>query len=97
MTVDELRQSLAQAAPPAGLDRALQALWYEAKGDWGRAHTLAQEEATPTGAWVHAYLHRVEGDPDNAAYWYRRAARPVSAASLADEWTEIATALLARG
>jgi len=72
----------------------LQALWHDARGDWGRAHELAQEIDTRDGAWVHAYLHRKEGDPDNARYWYRRAGRTESAAPLDDEWSEIARALL---
>jgi hypothetical protein len=92
MTADELR---AVAALPDGLSSALQALWYEAQGDWTQAHDLLQDDPSADGAWVHAYLHRVEGDPGNAAYWYRRAGRPVSAAGLADEWRAIASALLA--
>jgi hypothetical protein len=96
MTLQEFEATLRGDAPPAGLDRALEALWYDAKGNWSEAHRLAQEEENATGAWVHAYLHRVEGDPGNAAYWYRRANRPVSSASLADEWRELAAALLAR-
>ena len=92
MTADELR---AVAALPDGLSLALQALWYEAQGDWTQAHDLLQDDDSADGAWVHAYLHRVEGDPGNAAYWYRRAGRPVNAAGLADEWRTIASALLA--
>ncbi len=95
MTVEEFRQSLHQAEPPP-VDSALQALWYDAKGDWTRAHEAAQADDSADGAWVHAYLHRVEGDLGNAAYWYRRANRPVSQESLKDEWETIAKALLAR-
>ncbi|HXF63603.1 MAG TPA: hypothetical protein VNK95_18415 [Caldilineaceae bacterium] len=95
LTVADFRQSLSNDAPPAGLGRALQSLWYEAKGDWEKAHRLAQDEETPAGAWVHAYLHRVEGDQNNAAYWYRRAGQPVSNASLAEEWESLVRALLA--
>lgn len=95
MTLDEFRHSLDQQEPPQ-VDYPLQALWYEAKGDWTRAHEAAQADDSADGAWVHAYLHRVEGDPGNAAYWYRRANRPVSQASLADEWAAIAQDLLAR-
>ena len=87
--------SLEAAAPPTGLSRALEALWYEAKGEWDRAHRLAQSVETADGAWVHAYLHRVEGDASNAAYWYRRAARPVSDLPTREEWAAIAEALLA--
>jgi len=84
------KASLDSEAPPAALSKALQALWQEAKGDWRAAHKLVQEQADAEGAWVHAYLHRVEGDQANAGYWYRRAAKPHSSASLAEEWEEIA-------
>jgi hypothetical protein len=70
-------------------------MWHDAKGDWEAAHRLAQSEETADGAWVHAYLHRVEGDLANAGYWYRRAGRPASEQPLADEWTAIVRALLA--
>ena len=95
MILQGFRASLDAAAPPSGLGRALEALWYEAKGEWHRAHRLAQSEDTADGAWVHAYLHRVEGDASNAAYWYRRAGRPVSDLPTAEEWAAIAEALLA--
>lgn len=95
MTLTEFRSSVQDApSPAAGLAPLLQALWHDARGDWDRAHQLAQDVETKDGAWVHAYLHRKEGDPDNARYWYRRAGRAESAASLDDEWTEIADALL---
>jgi hypothetical protein len=96
MTLDEFRSSLRAApAPPAGLPPLLQALWHDAVGDWDRAHQLAQEVESKAGAWVHAYLHRKEGDASNAAYWYRRAAREVCVDSLEQEWATIANALLA--
>jgi hypothetical protein len=93
MTADELR---AAATLPDGLSAALQALWHEARGDWRRAHDVLQADQSREGAWVHAYLHRVEGDQANAAYWYRRAGRPASMLALADEWQSIAADLLAR-
>jgi hypothetical protein len=96
ITLDRFEASLADPAPPAGLDRPLEALWHARKGDWHKAHVLAQAEDDAVGAWVHAYLHRVEGDLGNAAYWYRRAAQPVSDAPLAEEWRSIAAALLER-
>lgn len=99
MDVEAFRASLADDGPPA-LGLALEALWWDAKGDWDRAHACAQEdEADPDAAWVHAYLHRKEGDPGNAAYWYRRAGRPVATAVALDaEWAAIAASLLsARG
>ena len=95
MTVDEFRESVGQMAPPAGLSLALQAMWYDAKGDWDAAHRAAQAQDDRVGAWVHAYLHRVEGDDDNAAYWYRRAGRPVSKQTLPEEWDTIVAELLA--
>jgi len=95
MDVHGFTASLAGPAPPAGLSRALEALWYEANGDWDRAHQLAQGEKSAAGAWVHAYLHRVEGDSDNAAYWYRRAQRPVADGPVREEWAVIVKALLA--
>ncbi len=71
----------------------IQALEIERDGDWDRAHRIVQELDTPEAAWVHAYLHRVEGDLGNAAYWYRRAGRPESRAPLKEEWNEILDAL----
>ncbi len=94
MDLNTFTASLSDEAPPAGLSYALQALWHDARDDWDEAHRLAQEQDDPDGAWVHAYLHRKEGDPSNAAYWYRRAGRPVSALALDEEWREIAGALL---
>lgn len=98
MTLDELRTSVGNdAAPPAGLTLALQGLWHDARGDWDRAHGCAQEDKSRDGSWVHAYLHRKEGDPGNADYWYARAGRtmPESAVTLDAEWADIARELLA--
>jgi hypothetical protein len=94
MTLDELRRSLTGDAPPAGLTPPLVALWHDARGDWRTAHAVAQDIDDANGAWVHAYLHRKEGDLGNASYWYRRAARPVAAGPLDDEWAAVASALL---
>lgn len=96
MTIDEFEASLSDAAMPSGLHLALKALWWDGRGDWERAHEFAQDdESDPITAWVHAYLHRKEGDLSNAAYWYRRAGQPVAAGDLNAEWQEIATTLLA--
>ena len=95
MNAKELRESAANAEPPEGLSPALAALWRLARGEWDAAHGLAQSDRGRDGAWVHAHLHRVEGDLANAGYWYRRAGRPASEAPLEDEWEEIATSLLA--
>ena len=88
------KSSVAEATPPAGLGMAVQALWWEAKGDWHRAHQCAQQQADADGAWVHAYLHRVEGDMRNAAGWYGRAGKSVATVPLSEEWDTIARALL---
>jgi len=87
-------QSTTGAEAPAGLDPALRALWHDARGEWDEAHTLAQEAGGSDGAWVHAYLHRKEGDAANAGYWYRRAGRPVAGGELRAEWEAIARELL---
>ena len=94
MDIPTFKQTLDRDAPPEDLARALAALWHEAKGDWDQAHRLAQGQKDADGAWVHAYLHRVEGDQSNAEYWYRRAEKPPSSAPLKKEWDEIAGALL---
>jgi len=85
MTLDDFLQSLVPTEPPAGLSHALAALWWDMKGDWTRAHESAQQDESGDGAWVHAYLHRKEGDQDNAAYWYSRAAKPVCSEPLEAE------------
>jgi hypothetical protein len=94
MNIEEFRQSLTNATAPEELSPVLLALWHEAKGDWKKAHDILQHEDNANGAWVHAYLHRVEGDTGNAAYWYRRAGKPVAQQSLADEWNALVAAFL---
>jgi hypothetical protein len=94
MDVTRFKQSVATAQPPAGLSQAVAALWWDAKGDWNKAHECAQAQDDKVGAWVHAYLHRKEGDPQNAGYWYRRAGKSPATVSLEQEWTAIAEALL---
>ncbi len=97
MSFEELRQSIERdAAPPAGLGLALQGLWHDARGDWAGAHgAVQQDEQDRACAWVHAYLHRKEGDAGNAGYWYSRAGRkrPAAGLTLEAEWAEIARAL----
>jgi len=90
------RESLGASAPPDGAGPLLTALWHDAKGDWTRAHEIVQDEEGAEAAWVHAYLHRKEGDLSNAGYWYRRAAKPVPKVSLEDEWQAIVGAFLAQ-
>lgn len=94
MTLAEFRDSLSAAAPPPDLNAALAGLWWDAKGDWTRAHESAQQDEGPPGAWVHAYLHRKEGDTSNAEYWYVRARKNPARGSLDEEWAEITESLL---
>ena len=93
MDLAAFRASLALPSAPSSLSCALCALWL-ARGDWDAAHASAQADEGWAGDWVHAYLHRKEGDSGNAAYWYRRARKPVCRSSLDEEWATIATALL---
>jgi hypothetical protein len=94
VNLTEFRKSLSLDSPPAGLSLALAGLWWDAKGDWTKAHESAQQDEGPAGSWVHAYLHRKEGDASNAAYWYGRAKIPPSRSSFEEEWDEIASSLL---
>lgn len=97
MVVDlaTFRTSLADTAPVDTAAAPLAGLWWAAKGDWDRAHVIVQDEGSREAAWVHAYLHRIEGDLGNASYWYRQAGQPVAKDALDVEWERIATALLA--
>ena len=97
MTPADMKRGAAAAPPSAGLPPALRALWWAAKGNWDQAHKIVQDESDANAAWVHAYLHRVEGDPGNAGYWYRQASQPVAKDSLEAEWERIVSALLGSG
>ena len=90
----EFTASLSGAAPAPDLAAPLAALWWAAKGNWDQAHGIAQDEAGADGAWVHAYLHRVEGDLGNAGYWYRQAGKPIATDALETEWERMVLALL---
>ena len=85
-----------EAARVDELEGALLALWWDAKGDWAKAHEIAQDVAGADGAWVHAYLHRKEGDLGNAAYWYRRAGKSVAVGDSRVEWERIVEEMLGR-
>jgi hypothetical protein len=82
------------SAGPPNVSIPLRALWHEANGDWEKAHDLLQQDDSAASAWVHAYLHRKEGDISNAAYWYSRARKPVATDGFESEWDQIASSLL---
>ncbi len=94
MTLQEFKDSVTAPEPPQLQSPLLDAMWHERKGDWEKAHNIAQDIPTPEASWVHAYLHRREGDIGNAGYWYRRAGRPPVSKDLDREWEEIAGWLL---
>ena len=95
MTLDDFTSTLADTAPPGALARPLAALWWAKKNDWDKAHAIVMDDEGADAAWVHAWLHRVEGDLPNARYWYRQAGRPDAKCALESEWTAVVTALLA--
>jgi hypothetical protein len=96
LDLKSFRESIEKPEPPGGLSLALQALWWDAKGDWEKAHQRAQEREDEAGMWVHAYLHRKEGDLSNADYWYRRCKKSPPKTSLDQELESLAQAFLAR-
>jgi hypothetical protein len=90
----DFQRSTTGPTPPPGLSGPLRALWLDAAGQWDEAHEAAQAAGDADGDWVHAYLHRKEGDEMNAGYWYARAGRPAATGDLATEWAAIARELL---
>ena len=102
MTLQQFEATLSGETPPREITAsreipgALAAMWYDGKGDWEQAHQIAQDISTADGSWVHAYLHRKEGDIGNANYWYRRAGRSMPDCSLAQEWKDMVQTLLGR-
>lgn len=93
MDTPSFEKSLTGAQPPSDASVYRQALWYDAKGDWEKAHTLIQDLPDQKAAWIHAYLHRKEGDTWNADYWYSKAGRKRPACSLQEEWLQLVEAL----
>lgn len=93
MKADEFRATVTGTEPPGGLAAPLAALWWDAKGDWARAHGLVDELESADGMAVHAYLHRKEGSASNADYWYRRAGRGFHRDALEDEWAALVDGL----
>ncbi len=94
MTFDEYIDSINEKTPPSNLDDLLTALWYDAKGNWEKAHKITQDIEGKDAAWIHAYLHRKEGDSGNASYWYSRAGKSFPNKTLDEEWEEIVKALI---
>jgi len=94
VTYEAFRQSLGEQNPPASLTPLLMAMWYEGRGDWHSAHEIAQDVHSRDGSWIHAYLHRKEGDLGNAGYWYNRAGRSTPTDHLEEEWESIVRELL---
>ena len=97
MNVAAFIASLDGAAPAPDLNAPLAGLWWAAKGDWDQAHRIVQYDQGRDAAWVHAYLHRVEGDLGNAGYWYRQAGQIAAKDSLEAEWERMVSALLGDG
>jgi hypothetical protein len=95
MTPAAFQRTLTHKVPPRAFSAPLAALWWAKKGDWDKAHHLVMDEASADAAWVHAYLHRVEGDLGNARYWYAQARRPAERGALDTEWSAIVADLLA--
>lgn len=89
MTIEEFKTTLTGAAPQRSWNKLLQALWYDGKGSWEAAHNIAQDVHTQEGSWIHAYLHRKEGDDGNAAYWYHRAGKKMPGYSFDEEWLQL--------
>jgi len=96
MDLQTFQQSLDNSTPPDAASVYLQALWYDGKGDWDKSHELIQDLPEKDAAWIHAYLHRKEGDTWNADYWYRRAGKKRPSVSLDEEWEQITAELIAQ-
>jgi hypothetical protein len=93
MDFQRFEESLSQNTPPAGISEHLLSLWYDYKNDWGKSHDIIQSLEDDKASWIHAYLHRKEGDNSNADYWYRRAGKTRPTISLKNGWDQIAKAL----
>ncbi len=94
MDISFFKKSLAGDAPPEDATVYLKALWYDKKGDWNNAHNLIQDLQDKNASWIHAYLHRKEGDVANANYWYTRAGKTRYSGTIENEWEELLTALI---
>ena len=94
MNLQTFKESLSASQPPAIVSGYIKALWYDAKGDWDKAHKLMADINDKNASWIHAYLHRKEGDISNADYWYSKAGKSRPTTSLNTEWEQIASTLL---
>ena len=94
MTLELFKQSLSSPSPPPEASDYLKALWFDAKGDWEKSHNIIQDIDDKKAAWIHAYLHRKEGDIWNADYWYGRAGKKRPGVTLEEEWLEIVKTLI---
>ena len=94
MTFEQFQQSVSQSSPPSDISKHLESLWYDAKGDWEKSHNIIQDLSDSNSSWIHAYLHRKEGDIWNADYWYNRAGKTRPAITLDEEWEEIAKKMI---
>jgi hypothetical protein len=97
MNIEEFRNSMADAEPPNGTPAPLAALWWDAQGEWAKAHGLVDELESLEGMAVHAYLHRKEGVGWNAEYWYNRAGRAFHRPTLEAEWEALVEWLVLKG
>jgi hypothetical protein len=95
--IDSFKESLKQDTPPEGLDGPMKALWHAGKGNWQKAHDVIKDDESKAAAWVHAHLHRVEGDEANANYWYAQAGKPPHDGPFGEELNTIAFGLLSQG
>jgi hypothetical protein len=94
MNLEQFKQSFSQDRPPSQVSDHLKALWYDARGSWEQSHDIIQDIDDNNAAWIHAYLHRKEGDIWNADYWYSKAGRKRPSVSLEREWENIVIALI---
>lgn len=94
MNFIDFKASLSNEYPPENIEKTLKSLWWDAKGNWDKAHRIVQEMHTLSASRVHAYLHRKEGDLNNASFWYTNAGLPMPGISVGDEWDEIVSSLL---
>lgn len=94
MTLQQFKNTLNEKTPPATISDLLKALWYDGKEDWEKSHNIVQDIHSKEASWIHAYLHRKEGDIGNASYWYHRAGKNLPSGSLREEWESIVQALL---